>query len=420
MNYEKVVDECKKLETLTIFSTLDKSSELHEQIVKKGGVIFDILNPIGVTGENLQQFDKIIDGIWLNNDKSVYYLSRNTIKKYCIDVMRQIHHTDENDTKNHIELKTRWEKLLKKELTDYDVVFPLYGVTIDKITPIGLFTAYNANDYKNFVKSKGITEEILRETLFKEGANYLMLQIQAKDFSRAIELARPYFELFEYIAKFWLNNSLNFDIGIFEYKKWKIAKGLAFSNENVSAAFNETGSYKDVNILTLTNTPIMSRIWDIMQKHIQGKATQLELNLINAIRWVGMANNDDSNVTKHVQYVFALEALLTHRKKNELITPGIAHQLAESAAFIIGETANTKITTKKDLRKKVFHEVKLVYDIRSKIAHGNDSTVNAHEIIRARKIIYSLILAILQNENILKFQSMDEFDKWISDLRFSS
>lgn len=88
MNYEKIVDECKKLENLAIFSTLDKSNELHEQIVKKGGVIFDILNPVGVTGDNLQQFDKIIDSIWLNNDKSVYHLSRDTIKKYCIDVMR--------------------------------------------------------------------------------------------------------------------------------------------------------------------------------------------------------------------------------------------------------------------------------------------------------------------------------------------
>ena len=420
MNYEKVVDECKKLENLAMFSTLDKSNELHEQIVKKGGVIFDILNPVGVTGDNLQQFDKIIDSIWLNNDKSVYHLSRNTIRTYCIDVMRQIHQTDENETKNHIDLKTRWENLLKKAMTNYDVVFPLYGVTIDKITPIGLFTAYNADDYKNFVKSKDIAEEILCETLFKEGANYLMLQIQAKDFSRAIELARPYFELFEYIAKFWLNNSRNFDIGIFGYKKWKVEKGLAFSNENVSAAFNETGSYKDVTILTLTDTPIMSRIWDIMTKYMQGKATQLELNLINAIRWVGMANNDDSNVTKHVQYVFALEALLTHRKRNELITPGIAQKLAESAAFIIGEVADTTKITKKDFRKKIFHDVKLMYDIRSKIAHGNDNTVSSHEIIRARKIIYSLILAILQNENILNFQSMNELDNWISDLRFSA
>ena len=61
-----------------------------------------------------------------------------------------------------------------------------------------------------------------------------------------------------------------------------------------------------------------------------------------------------------------------------------------------------------------------MYDIRSKIAHGNDNTVSSHEIIRARKIIYSLILAILQNENILNFQSMNELDNWISDLRFSA
>lgn len=420
MNYSKIVDECKKLEALAVFLTVDKLHELHKEIVTKGGVIFDILVPVGVTGENVQQFDKIIDSIWLNNDKSVYYLSRNTIKKYCIDVMKKIHCVGENDTKNNTELKTRWENLLRKEMTDYEVIFPLYGVTIDQTTPIGLFTAYNTDDYMSFIKDKNLGEEIMREPLFGDSANYLTLQIKAKDSGRAVELARPYFELFEYIVKFWLNNSKNFDVGIFKYKKWKMESGLAISKEGISASFNESGAYKNLNIAVLIKTPILSRIWAIMTKYIQGNANQIENHLINAIRWVGMANNDDSNLTKHVQYTFALEALLSHRNKKELISPGIAYQLAEVTAFIIGETVNLDITTKKELRKKVFHEVKDMYDIRSQIAHGNDVHVSEHDIIRARRIIYSLISAILQNENIQKFKSLEEVRKWIEDLKFST
>ena len=333
MNYLKIVEECKKLESLATFSPLDK---LHKKIMENGGTIFSFSNPVGVVGDNSQKFDEIVDKIWLNNDKSVYHLSKDIVKSYCTDVMQEIHYNGENNTKNNTELKTRWEEILKKEMTSYDVIFPLYGVTIDKITKISLFNAYNADDYKDFVKSKDFAKKILQEPLFEDEASYLTLQIEAKDSGRAIELARPYFELFEYIAKFCLNNSRNYDIGIFKYKKFKIEKGLAFSEKIFSASFNESGSYENVNVSALTKSPIMAHIWDIMTKYIQGKATQIENRLINAIRWVGMANNDDSNVTKHVQYVFALEALLSHRKKNEMITPGVAYQLAEFTAFIIG------------------------------------------------------------------------------------
>ena len=76
--------------------------------------------------------------------------------------------------------------------------------------------------------------------------------------------------------------------------------------------------------------------------------------------------------------------------------------------------------TKKELRTKVFHEVKRIYDTRSQIAHGNEKNVNKHEISRARKIIYSLIFAILQNDSILKLKNMNELDEWFENLKFSS
>lgn len=419
MKYLTVIEQCVKL---TKLATFDTYKNLHDELIKTGqGTIFNFFNPIGISGDNLQSFNEIIDSIWSSDN----YTSRSTIERYCIDVIQAIHIDGENTTKNNAELKGRWEKLIRKEMTTYDIVFPLYGVTVDKVTQMSLFTAYNANDYKILLKRKTSNENILSNLLFENEANYLVLRIKAKDSGRATELARPYFEIFEYIVKFWLNNSRNFDIGIFKYKKWKIEKGLAISEGNFSASFNESGSYRDIDISTLTNSPTMSRIWDIMTKYIQETSTQIENRLINAIRWVGMANSDDSNVTKYVQYVFALEALLSHRKRKELITPGIAHKLAEFAAFIIGENVNTEIMTKKELRKRVFHEVKSIYDTRSQIVHGNEKKVNKHEINkheinRARKIIYSLIFAILQNDSILKLNSMDELEEWIEDLKFSS
>ena len=300
----------------------------------------------------------------------------------------------------------------------YYVVFPLYGVTIDKVTPISLFTAYNADDYKIWIRNEFPTEKNLREPLFEDDANYLVLQIEAKESGRATELARPFFELFEYISKFWINDSRRFDVGTFNYKKWQIGKGLAFSKEEISVSFDQKGAYENINISELINFPTKMRLWEILTKYLQRRTTEMETRLINSIKWVGMTNSDDSNVTKHVKCVFAIETLLSQSPKNEIITSGIAHKLAEYAAFIIGEIPNAEIS-KQEFRKKIFHEVKHIYSTRSGIVHGNDKNSNVHEIARARKLIYSLIYAILQNETILKFTSTKELDDWIENLRFS-
>ena len=130
MNYVKVVEECKKL---TDMATFENFKSLHEEMRKTGGTIFNFFNPIGISGDNLQEFDKIIDGIWLNNDKSTYYLSRDTIKNYCIDVIREIHDNDEDSTKKNDKLRARWEELLKKEMKTYTIVFPLYGAVSSRL-----------------------------------------------------------------------------------------------------------------------------------------------------------------------------------------------------------------------------------------------------------------------------------------------
>lgn len=93
MNYLKVVEECKKLTDMATFATFDSFKVIHEEMRKTGGTIFNIFNPVGISGDNLQEFDKIVDNIWLNKDKSTYYLSRNTVKNYCLGCVGKIEQT---------------------------------------------------------------------------------------------------------------------------------------------------------------------------------------------------------------------------------------------------------------------------------------------------------------------------------------
>ncbi|MBR2578958.1 MAG: hypothetical protein IKE41_02330 [Clostridia bacterium] len=86
MNYLKVVEECKQLTLLATFAPFKK---LYEEMQRTGGIIFNLPDStIGISSNNLQKFDKIVDSIWLNKDKSVYYLARNTINQYCLYVIQ--------------------------------------------------------------------------------------------------------------------------------------------------------------------------------------------------------------------------------------------------------------------------------------------------------------------------------------------
>lgn len=415
MTFSQIVDECTKMVTLVTFESII------DVFKNNDGIVFSPLkNPVRVSRNNLQQFDKIVDNIWANKKESVYYWTKKTVQRYLLDVLREIHFNGISCAKQNEKLKARWEELFQGKRINYNIVFPLYGVIVDNVTQISSFTAYNATDYKEFIEKDIMSKEnILTFVSFDEDENYLVFSIKAREADRAIELAKPYFELFEYIAKFWIPDSLNLSVGIFRYKKWYTEKGFAISENDVSASFDSRGAIKNVNISALVSPSIMKQNWEIMTRYINGQTTEIENRIINAIRWVGMANSDESNVTKHVQYTFALEALLTYKPDKEIIVPSISHLLAESAAFIIGENADPDQITKSELRKKMFHEVKKVYSSRSKVVHGNDMQITDHEVTRVFKLVYMLIFSFLQNNELMKLNSMNELAQWIEEKRFA-
>ena len=117
-------------------------------------------------------------------------------------------------------------ELLHRKMTNFHVVFSIYGVIVHEMITIGSFTAYNFEDYKKFFTENSFESENQLQSHFEkqEKSNYLTLEVEAKSPDRAIELARKDFELFECIAKFWLMDSHLFDVGIFHYNEWIIKK----------------------------------------------------------------------------------------------------------------------------------------------------------------------------------------------------
>ena len=420
MKYETVFEKCKKIFPYITWGAIERKN------LGKECLTFGYTKPLNFLGENILKFESCVDAIWKHKDSPAYYLVRKDIENFVIKILWEIRDTSEIITKNNMNLRNQWDDLLNKPIQDYKVVFPIYGLVISKATQLGMFSAYNSSDYRKFIAEHVniAAEQIANLSLVKDDLNYLVLfPVKAKDIQRAIELAKPHFKLFEYVAKFWIYDNDNFDIGIFNYNEWRSENGYAFkapaseTDESFASSLKSKGAFQKINVEDLTS-PSLVLLWEIVSKYINGCTTELENRLINAIRWIGIANSNDSEVTKYVQYVFALESLLAYNPKNEFITPSISAQLAEYAAFIVGEKANESTISKQELRKKIFKDVKKMYANRSKIVHGNDSSMDKSVISDARELIYVIINSVMCNKKILQMSSMTELSQWIEDLKF--
>lgn len=420
MKYNDVIKECSKILPYVTWGEVNNDQR------KIGCLTFGINEPINFLGENIYKFDSAINNIWNNKDKSVYYLLRKDIENYVIKIIKTLKKDGEAATQNNIDLKKQWDELINKKIHNYCVTFPIYGVVINEPVQLGLFDAYNSSDYRKFIAENFHIpdEQVAQLSLLKGELNYLVINsVEAKDFQRAIELARPCFELFECVAKFCLYGDDRFDVGIFNYNAHHSEEGYAFKKPisetygSFASSSKSKGAFQPVPLKELASSET-TFLWEIVSRYIKGQTTELENRLVNAIRWIGIANSNQSEATQYVQYVFALESLLAYNPQNDPITPSISAQLAEYAAFIVGENANEKVISKGELREKIFKDVKQIYANRSKVVHGSDIRINKATISGVRETIYIIVHSVAYSKEILKMTSMNKLAKWIENLKF--
>ena len=127
--------------------------------------------------------------------------------------------------------------------------------------------------------------------------------------------------------------------------------------------------------------------------------TDKESRILNAILWVGKAHVELDNKIYFLELCFALESLL-QVDTDKFINPSITYSISSNCAMIIAD--------KYEDRKKVMSELKHLYSIRSKLAHGKNSDVSNLECDQLFKYI-SYLLDDLANKEIWKqYSSMSE------------
>ena len=113
-----------------------------------------------------------------------------------------------------------------------------------------------------------------------------------------------------------------------------------------------------------------------------------------------------------MQYVFAVEALLVFDEKGTRFGPAVVHNIAESMAFVLGQTLEDRI--------EIEGRVKDIYSTRSAIAHGwHGSSVSRRELLSALSFSRTLVLDFLVRAEFRDFTSAKQLRDWLQVQRYS-
>jgi hypothetical protein len=358
-------------------------------------------------------YETIIDSIWSLNSEVKDTITRKTVEKIIERPATNLFiHSFKGKSASKQTINDIIETLLKSSpLVEWEVFAPIYGVEFKNATAatppliLGPYNIYNAAIHKS---------------LFNFGEpyaeNFISIKINSREGIRAIECSKRPFIQFESVIRYMLGSQDNFhDVGVFDYYVG-FEHFDAVSNQGSSFSDRRKGAMSLVQIDSLFFTDEKNGnlwIWNILKRQNEGKKlSRLQERILSAIEWVGKGIRDVDPARSLVQYIFAIESLLTFFEKGVLVNPSIAYRIAELCAFIIGTDLKSRLTV-----------VKLVNDLyscRSKVAHGGSNNISKEDLTYSLCLAKELITRMITDPEISKIKTPEKLIEWAKEKKYSS
>lgn len=301
------------------------------------------------------------------------------------------------------------------ELNIYEVFHPIYGIKIDTPTPvtIGIFTFYQfprdriAALEKCFNNPGEAEANIWFREYDKEPA-VISVQIQAEDAKSAEGKANILFARLLYLFGFQI-------FGIHEYCQISFEKPSITTSEYVVMPksgqqdglqhFNVLGKYRMIclsNFLELEQ----SCFSNIIEKLSMVKPSKMEQRLLHAIDFCGLATRTLGQPSSFVQAITTLECLLS------MDTDYVTQHVSENYALIFEKDCQKRIEARNKIKK--------LYNIRSRLVHGDTSDISKYDCEEVIQIAQNVIISFLTDPKLVALKSENDFKKYIDMLKFEA
>jgi len=393
---------------------LDELSQRRNVITPKGGFsigkegISCLESIIHILKKEIDQYDDKF------SDYYVKYLIENSIINLLNQKEKEIMSYAEKEA---IELISK----LKSPLIDMNFIMPITNLKmiVDSLqighVTFRMFKEPNINDESGKKCSKFVKEKVLPK--FR---NQIVAEVNVKsiDVTKANLMGKQHvYEALDVIRFFAI-------IGVVPQSYWsknyfdvqgKLHKGILMTlldiptgNEILNAEASTTGYLLPFEI-TLEFVEHMNKcgiyiINELLCMNVINR-NDFENRIISAIRFAGSSYMYAEEAESFLKCMISLESLLLSDKESK------SENLAERVALIIANNL-------KD-RSDVYDIMRKLYNIRNKIVHEGFVDVDRSDVVQLQYYTFLCIMNILNRYKQEKITNINEFIKWIRDMKFS-
>lgn len=133
--------------------------------------------------------------------------------------------------------------------------------------------------------------------------------------------------------------------------------------------------------------------------------SSFEASCINAIEWVSRGLQDDVADSRFLKFCIGMESLLLDKCDQPL-----GSTMGDRVAFLLGSTG--------DARERISSQVKIIYGVRSDIAHQGRSEQLEEQLGPAQFYAVHVVLVFLERMRELKWKGWDDFRQWCNQQKW--
>ncbi|MGO9367019.1 MAG: hypothetical protein ACLP0H_05250 [Terriglobales bacterium] len=364
---------------------------------------------LSVKGPDVQKFNSAVDALLDVIPGARGSLSPRTLEDQLIPEIRGRKTAGLRFTE--AEAESFKQKVLAVPLERYRVLRPIYGVTMPEgaaPATIGIFTIYDAVRHSNLL---ALSEFVSAPRLAKQSGFLIECSVDARDNTKAVEVADALFYRFELLLRFFIGQrTRRFEVGILSYVGPQLRDYVAIGSGGSVEGSAWQGALEPISITDpffCNPGPPFERLLRLISR----QSNQLEARAVRCMEWTAQSMADLNAASAFVKAAIALEVLFSGNEKG-VITPSITAQIAESCAFLLGDSAAAGY----ELERAVRH----LYGIRSAVVHSGRDSVAEKDLNQLIQICRRSVLKLLSRKELEGVHSIEALTEHLKKGKYSS
>ncbi len=298
-------------------------------------------------------------------------------------------------------------------MEEWEIFRSVQGAQLSTESPLtlGPYTLHSLAKHEAHLNAKSRSYFHDRPLWTDSSTVLISFRAKARDFDRATQHADEAFRRFENILRFMIrDSSARYDVSVLSEPRIPNTRVLGIKVKTIATSVFERGP---PNLFSVDEPRLreqasgFERVWAFA---LSASPTEMDRRLLAAIEWMGKGIGETDVQRSIVQFGFALELMLRYTSGSG-IDPSIASQLAETAAFVLGDDLEARL--------EIVRDVKELYGVRSKIVHGTPSSISTIDLVRIMELSFKLMDRFLVDPELSTIRSQKELAAWGNRMRYS-